>query len=148
MQGLKRRVIYVSLYELLAITLSALLLKLMANADAADSLGVAIAASGIAILWNLVFNYGFEFWEARRQQQGRSVMDRVLHTLGFEIGLLILSVPLLMWWLELSLLQAVVMDFGLLTFFLFYTFAFTWVFDAIFGLPASVSEQCDVMPVS
>lgn len=145
MQGIKRRIIYVGMYELLAIILSSLLLRVMSNAGAADSLGIAIAASAIAILWNLVFNYGFEFWESTRQQQGRGLVSRAMHALGFEIGLLILSVPLLAWWLDISLLQAVILDFGLLTFFLFYTFAFTWAFDAVFGLPAPVNKQCDAV---
>jgi len=141
MQGIKRRIVYVSLYELLVIGLSTLLLKWMSDAGAGDALGIAIAASAIAILWNLVFNYGFERWEAKRQLQTRDLLNRSLHALGFEIGLLILSVPLLMWWLDISLLQAVVMDFGLLVFFLFYTFIFNWVFDAVFGLPGSIKAQ-------
>ena len=145
MQGIKRRIVYVSLYELLVIMLSAVLLKWLSDADTADSLAIAIAASAIAVVWNMVFNYGFERWEASRQQQGRDLMSRTLHALGFEGGLLILSVPLLMWWLDIGLLQAIVMDFTLLVFFLFYTFIFTWVFDAIFGLPASVDKQCDAV---
>ncbi|MCB2034668.1 MAG: hypothetical protein KDF57_15680, partial [Ottowia sp.] len=36
-----------------------------------------------------------------------------------------------------SLWQALLMDLGLLVFFLVYTYVFTWVFDRLFGLPAS-----------
>src|SRR5688572_30775820 len=143
MQGIKRRIVYVGLYEVLVIGLSTLLLKWMSDAGASDALGIAIAASAIAIVWNLVFNYGFERWEAKRQLQTRDLLNRSLHALGFEGGLLVLSVPLLMWWLDISLLQAVVMDFGLLVFFLFYTFIFNWVFDAVFGLPSALSKPCD-----
>jgi len=143
MQGIKRRIVYVSVYELLVIGLSTLLLKLMSNAESGDAFGIALTASAIAILWNMVFNYGFERWESKRQLQSRDLLNRTLHALGFEFGLLILSVPMLMWWLDISLLQAVVMDFGLLVFFLFYTFAFNWVFDAVFGLPASISKPGD-----
>jgi uncharacterized membrane protein len=143
MQGIKRRIVYVGLYEVLVIGLSTLLLKWMSDAGAGDALGIAIAASAIAIVWNLVFNYGFERWEAKRQLQTRDLLNRSLHALGFEGGLLVLSVPLLMWWLDISLLQAVVMDFGLLVFFLFYTFIFNWVFDTVFGLPSAVSKPCE-----
>jgi uncharacterized membrane protein len=141
MQGIKRRIVYVSVYEILVILLSTLLLRWMSDAGAGDAFGIAIAASAIAILWNLVFNYGFERWESKRQLQSRDLLNRSLHALGFEFGLLILSVPLLMWWLDISLLQAVLMDFGLLVFFLFYTFAFNWAFDALFGLPKAVNSQ-------
>lgn len=140
MQGVKRRVVYVSLYELVAIILSALLLEWMTHAGANHSLGIAIAASAVAIVWNLVFNYGFERWENHNQHKGRSLMIRVLHAVGFEGGLLVFLVPLLAWWFDVGLLQALVMDLGLLAFFLFYTFTFNWVFDAVFGLPVSVTS--------
>lgn len=143
MQGVKRRIVYVGLYELVAIILSAILLKLISNADAANSLGIAVAASAIAILWNLAFNYGFERWEQHLQQHrkhtGRSLGIRVVHAVGFEGGLLVFLVPVLAWWLEVSFIEALLLDLGLLVFFLFYTFIFNWVFDVVFGLPAAVS---------
>lgn len=145
MQGLKRRVVYVGLYELMAIVLSAILLKMISNADTANSLGIAIAASAIAILWNLAFNYGFEVWEKHRGHTGRSLGIRVLHAVGFEGGLVIFLVPVLAWWLDVSFIEALILDLGLLVFFLFYTFAFNWVFDAVFGLPTAVmpnSQPC------
>jgi uncharacterized membrane protein len=46
-------------------------------------------------------------------------------------------VPVIAWWLDVSFLQALILDLGLLTFFLVYTFAFNWVFDLAFGLPTS-----------
>lgn len=141
MQGVKRRLVYVSLYELIAIVLSALLLQWMAGAGAADSIGVAVLASGIAILWNLTFNYGFEAWEKRRQQSGRGLRIRFLHAVGFEGGLVVFLVPVIAWWLDVSLWQALLMDLGLLVFFLFYTFAYNWAFDAVFGLPASAKSN-------
>lgn len=141
MQGLKRRVVYVGLYELIAIILSAILLKLISSADSGDSLGIAVAASAIAILWNLAFNYGFEYWEKRTQRKGRSIGVRILHALGFEGGLVIFLVPVIALWLNISFLEALILDLGLLAFFLFYTFVFNWVFDAIFGLPAAVMRD-------
>jgi uncharacterized membrane protein len=121
--------------------LSAILLKLISNADAVNSFGIAVVASAIAILWNLAFNYGFELWEKHRKYQGRSLGIRVLHAVGFEGGLLIFLVPIIAWWLEVGLFQALLMDLGLLVFFLFYTFTFNWVFDAVFGLPAGVAPN-------
>lgn len=137
MQGIKRRVVYVGLYELVAIVLSAILLKMISSADTASSLGIAVAASAIAILWNLTFNYGFEMWEKRRRQAGRSLGIRILHAVGFEGGLVIFLVPLIAWWLDVSFIEALILDLGLLAFFLFYTFAFNWIFDTVFGLPTS-----------
>ena len=69
--------------------------------------------------------------------KGRSVARRVAHAIGFEGGLVVILVPLVAWWLKVSLWHALLMDLGLVVFFLVYTFVFNWVFDRVFGLPAS-----------
>jgi len=50
-------------------------------------------------------------------------------------------VPLMAWWFDATLWQALVMDLGLLVFFLVYAFVFNWVFDRVFGLPSSAVRQ-------
>ncbi|XAH23995.1 PACE efflux transporter [Xylophilus sp. GW821-FHT01B05] len=139
MQGIQRRVVYVALYELIAIVAASLLLALVSGQGVAHSGVVAVVASAIAIVWNLVFNYVFELWEARQAVRGRSLWRRVAHAVGFEGGLAVLLVPPMAWWFEVSLLQALWMDLGLLLFFLGYTFVFSWCFDRVFGLPASAA---------
>lgn len=139
LQGVKRRLIYVGLYEAIAILLSTLLLALMNQGPALDSLGVAVAASAVAIVWNLLFNTLFERWEQYHSHTGRSLGKRLLHALGFEGGLLLFLVPLLAWWYSVSVWQALLMDMALLVFFLFYTLVFTWAFDRVFGLPGTAT---------
>lgn len=137
LQGIKRRVIYVSLYELIAIAAATAGLALLSGQGAGHSSVVAAAASVIAVVWNLVFNWAFERWESRQPVRGRSVARRVAHAIGFEGGLVFTLVPLFAWWFGISLWHAFVMDLGLIVFFLCYTFVFNWVFDHLFGLPAS-----------
>ena len=139
MQGIKRRVVYVSLYEAIAIVVASAGLAFMSGQGVAHSGAVAVAASAIAIVWNLCFNWMFERWEARQAVRGRSVLRRVVHAIGFEGGLVIFLVPLFAWWMKVSLWQALVMDIGLVVFFLIYTFVFNWIFDSVFGLPASAA---------
>jgi len=67
------------------------------------------------------------------------VWRRIAHAIGFEVGLLCFLVPVFAWWMNVTLLQALLMDLGLAMFFLGYTFVFNWAFDAIFGLPASAT---------
>lgn len=137
LQGPKRRVLYVALYELIAIAVATLGLALLTGQSAAHASVASIAASAIAVVWNLVFNWAFERWESRQAVRGRSVARRVAHAIGFEGGLVFTLVPLFAWWFGVSLWQAFVMDLGLIVFFLCYTFAFNWGFDRVFGLPAS-----------
>ncbi|NEX45835.1 PACE efflux transporter [Rhodobacter sp. ETT8] len=126
-----RRVLYVTLFEGLAIVLSAVLLAALSGSSAQGNLPVAIAASTVAVVWNFLYNTGFEAWERRRGFAGRSLAVRVVHTLGFEGGLVLLLIPLFMWWYGVGLLTALAMEAALLVFFLVFTFVFTWVFDIL-----------------
>lgn len=140
LRGRRRRVIYVALYELIAIAAATAGLALVAGQSAGHSGVVAVAASAIAIVWNIVFNWAFERWEAHQSVKGRSVRRRIAHAIGFEGGLVFILVPLFAWWFQVTLWQALVMDLGLVVFFLCYTFVFNWVFDAVFGLPLSAQQ--------
>lgn len=137
MQGFKRKLVYVSLYEVIAIAMSTLGLALLADRGAGHASVAAVAASAIAVAWNFLYNAVFEAWEARQATRGRSVARRIAHAVGFEAGLVVTLVPLFAWWLEISLWQAFLLDLGLIVFFLVYTFVFNLAFDRVFGLPAS-----------
>ncbi|MGB4925950.1 MAG: PACE efflux transporter [Giesbergeria sp.] len=135
MHGLRRRVVYVTVYEIIAIAVATWGLASVTGQGAAHSVVISAASSAIAVAWNLVFNTLFERWEARQSVRGRSVA----HAIGFEGGLVLFLVPLFAWWFDIGLWQALVMDLGLLVFFLVYTFVFNWCFDRVFGLPASAT---------
>ena len=143
LQGPWRRVLYVTLYELIAIAVATAGLAQLSGQGAGHSSVVAVAASAIAVLWNVVFNWAFERWESRQTVRGRSVARRVAHAIGFEGGLVFTLVPLFAWWFNVSLWDAFVMDLALIVFFLCYTFVFNWGFDRVFGLPASAQGAPD-----
>ncbi|RYF29236.1 MAG: PACE efflux transporter [Comamonadaceae bacterium] len=144
MQGIKRRVVYISLYEGLAIVAASLGLAAMSGEGLGHSGVLAVIASVIAVLWNLAFNALFERWESRQAVRGRSLRRRVAHAIGFEGGLVAFLVPVFAWFLGVTLWQALVMDLGLVVFFLVYTFVFNWAFDRIFGLPRSATGQAQL----
>lgn len=140
LQGLRRRVLYLLLYELLALAAATLGLALLTQQGAGRAGLASAAASVIALLWNLLFNQAFERWESRQLRRGRSLRRRIAHAAGFEAGLVVALVPLFAWWFGVSLWQAFVMDLALIVFFLGYTFVFNWAFDRLFGLPASAQR--------
>lgn len=137
LQGVKRRVLHLILFELFAILLSAVCLALYSGADAFYVGFAATVSSAIAVTWNFIYNIAFEAWESRQHVKGRSLRRRAVHAIGFEIGLTAALVPLFAWSLGVSLLEAFVLDLGLILFFLVYTFAFNLTFDRLFGLPLS-----------
>ena len=136
-----RRIVYVAFFEAFAILLSTLLLMLLSGGDAQESLPVAVAVSVIAVVWNYIFNSVFEWWESTRNYPERTVAIRIAHASLFELGLMLLTIPLYMWWYQVGPLRALVMEATILIFFLFYTFIFTWGFDLVFALPERQEEQ-------
>ncbi len=132
-----RRVIYAACFEAGGILLSTLLLFAMAETSAPSSLVFSVLASTVAMTWNLIFNALFEAWEARQPGRGRSLARRIAHALLFEAGLLLALLPFTAWWFAVTLLTALAYEAALIAAFLIYTYAFTWAFDRLFGLPAS-----------
>lgn len=137
MQGIRRKVVYVTLFELIAIAISSTGLAAGSGASVQHAGVAAIASSVIAVVWNLAYNTAFEHWEARQTVRGRSFKRRAAHAIGFEVGFIVTLVPLFAWWFGISLQHALALEIGLALFFLLYTFVFNWAFDKVFGLPAS-----------
>lgn len=137
MQGARRKIVYVTFYELFAIAISSTGLSVGSGASLERAGVIAVASAVIAIVWNLVYNTLFERWESRQSVRGRGLARRVAHAIGFELGFLVLLVPLFAWWFDIGLQHALVLEIGLAMFFLLYTFVFNWAFDRVFGLPAS-----------
>ncbi len=132
-----RRVVQALLYEAMAIAVVGPVLSLAFDKSTASTFGLAVVLSSIALTWNYVFNWLFERWESRQSVRGRSFARRLAHGAGFEGGLVIILLPVMSLWLDISLIAALVANLGLLAFFFFYAIAFTWCFDRVFGLPAS-----------
>jgi len=95
---------------------------------------LALWISGIAMLWNAIYNALFDRIEIRcgSHLSQRDWRVRVLHAFGFEIGLALFTVPLIAYWLSLSLWQALLLDMGFAGFYLIFSLGFNWAYDRIF----------------
>ena len=133
----RRKIVYAVSFETLGTLVATIALMLMSEADAGSSLVLSILTATIALSWSFVFNTVFEAWEARQPVKGRSLRRRTAHALMFEGGLVLICIPVMAWWLQVGYLEALVYEAGLIALFIAYTYAFTWGFDRIFGLPAS-----------
>jgi uncharacterized membrane protein len=137
LQGRRRRVVQAVLYEAVAVAVVTPAIAWLFSHPGSSALLLSMLLSAIALVWNIVYNAGFERWEARRTVKGRSWRLRLAHGVGFEAGLALMLVPVMAAWLNVSWWQALVADLGLILFFFVYTVVFTWCFDRVFGLPAS-----------
>ncbi|NOH64892.1 PACE efflux transporter [Vibrio sp. RE88] len=126
----KERILHMVLFELVALILMATLATLITGNGAGKMAGLAIALSLIAMGWNYIYNYGYDkIFGADRSK--RTAKVRILHGLGFELGMMIISFPVLMWTLQLGFWSVLVMDIGVVIFFVLYSIGFNWVYDTI-----------------
>ena len=117
-------------FEVLAVLICTPLLAWLMDKPVVD-MGVATLAIGlIALAWNVLFNGLFDRL-LKRLELAPSAFTRVVHALLFEGGLVAVSVPLIAWWLNVSLLQALILDIGVLLFFLPYTYVYHWAYDVV-----------------
>jgi uncharacterized membrane protein len=133
----RRKIVYAVSFEALGTLVVSTYLWLVSEASPASSFALSVLTATIALGWSFAFNTGFEAWEARQTVKGRSLARRTAHAFLFEGGLVLLLLPVMAWWLQVSLWQAMVYEAGLIALFIIYTYLFTWGFDRIFGLPAS-----------
>ena len=144
MQGPARKVVQAMLYETIAICFLSPILALMYDESLAYSGALSVMLSVSALLWNMLYNAGFEWWEARQRQRTRTLTRRLMHSLGFEGGLTLLLLPLVAWWLDISWMAALVTNLGLFVFFFVYALVFQWAFDRVFGVPDSARQPADL----
>ncbi len=92
----------------------------------------AIGAS-IATGWNYVYNLLFDrALKAYTGSTRKSLSARLTHALCFELGLMIVFLPIVSWWLNIGLVEALIVDVAFVAFYLVYTFVFTWCYDTLF----------------
>lgn len=137
MQGAKRKLVYVTFYELIGLCMSTLGLAYLSDTQATHTGPLAVMITTIAMVWNLIYNTLFERWESRQSKRGRGLARRVGHAVGFQLTLVVYLIPLIAWWLDMSLWEAFVVDLAFIVLVPCYTFVYNWAFDRIFGLPTS-----------
>lgn len=114
MQGIKRKLVYVTAYELIGMSISTLGLALLAGSTPTTTGPLAVVITTVAVTWNFIYNCLFEFWERRQAVRGRSIARRVAHAIGFQLTLVVYLIPLIAWWMGISLLEAFWLDLALI----------------------------------
>lgn len=126
----KERMLHMVLFEVVALILMAVAATYIMGGGVVKMAGLALSLSLIAMIWNYAYNYGYDkIYGVDRSK--RTKKTRILHGLGFELGLMLVSLPLLMWVLQLGFWTVLVMDAGIVVFFVLYAIAFNWIYDSI-----------------
>ncbi|MFA2934198.1 PACE efflux transporter [Acinetobacter pittii] len=141
MQGIKRRIVYVSSYEIIGMVISSVWLAILAGDSVEHTGPLSVMITTIAVTWNFIYNILYEKWEARQSSHIRTVKRRVGHAIGFQLTLVLFLIPLISWWMDISLVAAFWLDVAFIIIIPIYTFIFNWSFDKLFGLPISAQAK-------
>ena len=130
------RLRYALLFELLLVAMLGFALPHLVDRSAANTLALAAVLSAMALLINLLFNNIYDRVDVYcgRIPTVRTLAGRVVHAVGFEFILALASLPIMMWWLGLSFWRALLLDLGMMSAIVVYTFLFTLVYDKYFPL--------------
>ena len=138
-KSIKERFLHSLAFEVIAIAICAPLGAWLLGYSLAHIGLLTLMISLVAMTWNMVFNSLFDRAQ-RRMGFERTLVARGVHAVIFEIGLLLVVVPLAAWWLGIGLWEAFVLDIGIALFFLPYTFIFNWSYDHVRALVVARRE--------
>ncbi len=126
----KRRLIHAISYEGILLVIIAIALSFIFDMpmEVTGTLGVFMAV--VSVFWNMIFNHYFEKVEHKSNWE-RTIPVRILHAIGFEGGLLIATVPMIAYMMQMTVIDAFILDIGLTLCILVYTFIFQWCYDHI-----------------
>ncbi len=106
-----------------------------------ESLGLLAMIAAIAAVWNALYNTSFDWVEGRltgRTADRRPVPLRVFHAVGFEGGLLLVSLPVVMAWTGMGWVDALLADVGLAVAYVIYAYVFNLGYDRVFPVSQTV----------
>ncbi|NMG75358.1 PACE efflux transporter [Aromatoleum diolicum] len=137
------RVRQILLFELGGLVLITPPFAWLSGVAIADSIGLLALVALIAAIWNGTYNTCFDWVEGRitgRTADRRPYRMRALHAVGFEGGLLLMSLPVIMAWTGMGWLEALVADLGLASAYVLYAFVFNLGYDRIFPIDPTGCE--------
>lgn len=105
-----------------------------------ESLALMAALALLASVWNGVYNTAFDWIEGRltgRTADRRPWALRAAHAVGFEGGLLLMTLPVILLWTGMDWLTALVADIGLALAYMVYAFGFNLAYDRMFPIAAA-----------
>ena len=137
LRSLADRVRQVALFEVGGLLLITPPFVGLSGVPLAESIGLLAIIAALAALWNAIYNTSFDWIEGRltgRTADRRPPLLRALHALGFESGLLIASLPIIVWWTGMTWLEALVADIGLALSYVAYAYVFNLAYDRVFPI--------------
>ncbi len=136
MRSIGDRIRHALSFEIIGLALVVPLGALVFGMPMSDIGIVGVVSATVATAWNYLYNLGFDHILQRLSGTTlKTTPIRVVHAALFELGLLIVLMPFIAWYLGIGIIHALIMDVSFALFYVVYAFVFNWAYDAIFPLP-------------
>ena len=103
---------------------------------------VGVGAATLATVWTFVFNLGFD--HALQHVLGhtrKTIGLRLMHVVLFVLGLLVMILPPVAWYLDMTLFETFMLDLSIVLFYMVYNFGFNIAYDRLFPISSLVKPQ-------
>ena len=105
-------------------------MRFFTETDATHAAGVTVVMSLMAATWAFIYNYGFDrIFTGPRED--RTPLQRIIHAVGLEGGLLLATVPFIAYALNMSLWETFVTDISLTLLILVDAYIFNYIYDHV-----------------
>lgn len=121
------RIMQSIVFEIGCIIVGYIVMQFMPH-EGGNPLMVAVLLSLTAMVWNFIFNWVFDKC-VRGERIDRGPVIRVIHAVLFEGLLLIATIPMIMYFMNMDFMAAFMADIGMTLIILVYTYIFNWVYD-------------------
>ena len=137
------RLRYAVLFEGILVVLFTTTMVLLFDRGLSSMGALSVVLSLVALATNFAYNYIFDSFDVRygRIPTERSRRGRILHAVGFEFTLVILSVPIIVWWMTWGWWQAIAFDAVAMAAIVVYTYFFTLAYDRVFPVVQPCKEE-------
>jgi uncharacterized membrane protein len=143
LRSLRDRIRQIALFEAGGLLLITTPFAWASGVSLRDSLGMLALIALIAAIWNGSYNTAFDWLEGRltgRTADKRPWPMRTVHAAGFEGGLLLMTLPVVMWWTGMDWVAALLADVALAVAYVIYAFLFNLAYDRLFPIPVQARE--------
>lgn len=126
--GTVERIFQAVVFEIiaLAIVIPASIIVGGFNAPKVSIVGVGLSV--FAMFWNYIFNHIFDSVIGYDRLK-RKVSIRITHAIGFELGMVVFTLPIMAWYLNVTWVTAAILEASFLVFILLYALVFNWAYD-------------------
>lgn len=122
------RIFQALIFEVIALAIMVPTSASVAGFDVEKMATIGVGLSIFAMLWNYVYNIFFDKVAGHNRIE-RGVAIRVMHAFLFEFGMVVITLPMIAWYLNITWLSAIVLEASFMIFILVYTFLFNWLYD-------------------